>query len=81
MHFVELAEAASCCIEEVELVKLSCDLIAFLCDVIVTQSHSCLGQFRETILILKIFGGVEGHLNVTTRNSQVESLLQILLEE
>jgi len=81
LHFVELAEAASCCIEEVELVKLPGELIALLCDLIVAQSHGRLGQLREAIFILEIFGGVEGHLNVSTRNSQVESLLQILLEE
>ena len=81
MHSAELAQAASCCIEEIELVKLPGHLIALLCDLIVAKSHGCLGQLCEAILILKIFGGVEGHLNVTARNRKIESLLQILLEE
>ena len=81
MHLVELAEATSCCIEEVELVKLPGELIALLCDLIVTQRHGRLGQLREAIFILEVFGGVESHLNVTTCDGQVESLLQILLEE
>lgn len=40
-----------------------------------------MGKFVEALFVLELSGGVEGNLEVTTRDGEAKSLLQVLLEE
>ena len=81
LHFVEFAQATCGRPEEVELIKLSCELIALLSDCIVSQGHSCLSKLQEAFLVLELLGRIKRHLYIATSYRQVESLFQILLKE
>lgn len=81
LHFVELAQATCGRPEEVELIKLSRELVALLGDCIISQSHSCLSKLQEAFLVLELLGRIKGHLYIATSYRQAESLFQILLKE
>lgn len=81
LHLVQFLQAARRGVEEIEFVELPIHLVALLGHMVVAESDRGLGQLREAVLVLELLGRLEGHLDVTAREGQVESLLQVVLEE
>ena len=58
-----------------------CLLVALLCNIVVTERYSCLGQLIEELRLLELLGGLKGHLNVATLQGEVVPLLCVLFKE
>ena len=81
LHLPEFVDLPCSGIEEIELVERPHYLIALLGDVKISQLQSSLCQPVEQILLLQLLACLECNIEVTTGQSQVETLPDILLEE
>lgn len=81
LHLLDLAKAPLGHVEEVELVECADQLVALLGYLVVAQKHGTLGKLQEVVLLLQLTGRLKCNEYVSTCDSQVESLFEVLLEE
>jgi hypothetical protein len=81
LHLPEFTYRACSGIEKVKFVKGPRKLIALLCDLQVSKLQCSLCQLVEVVFLFKLLCSFECHMNISTGNSQVESLSYIFLKE
>lgn len=81
LHFSQLSNRASSSVEKVKFIEWPGQLVALLCDLEVTQLQRRLCQPVEVVFLFQLLSRLERHLNVPTRQRQIEPLSYIFFKE
>ena len=81
LHFSQLSNRPSSSVEKVKFIEWPGQLVALLCDFEVAQLQRRLCQPVEVVFLFQLLGRLERHLNVPTRQRQIEPLSYIFFKK